>query len=112
MIEKKPEENPDTADLAAREQRLDNRAAWMNARDSASAKGDSTIGEREENVRLREEAFEAKQEVDAVRAQRERLLVQLREANEKLVLASMQAQQLADDADVARAAADRSADDA
>ena len=114
-MEKKREETPGTAaatDLAAREQMLDNRAVWMNARDSASAKRDSAIGEREETVRLREAELEARREIDAVRAERERLLVQLREANEKLVLASMQAQQLADDADAARAAADRNADDA
>jgi PAS domain S-box-containing protein len=113
-MEKKREEKSGAAatDLAAREQMLDNRAVWINARDSANAKRDSAIGEREETVRLREAELEARREIDVVRAQRERLLVQLREANEKLVLASMQAQQLADDANAARAAADRNADDA
>lgn len=111
-MEKKREEKPGTTagDLAAREQMLDNRSAWINARDAANAKRDSAIAEREESVRLREAELEARREVDAVRAQRERLLVQLREANEKLVLACMQAQQLADDAHVARAAAVKSAD--
>ena len=113
-MDKKREEKPGAAatDLAAREQMLDNRAVWINARDSAVATRDSAIGEREETVRLREAQLEARREVDAVRAERERLLDQLREANEKLVLASMQAQQLADDAHAARAAADRNADDA
>lgn len=63
-----------------------------------------------EAVRRRESELVARREVDAVRARREQLLVQLREANEKLVLSSMQAQQLADDAHLARAAAVRSAD--
>jgi PAS domain S-box-containing protein len=98
------------ADLAAREQMLNNRSVWMNARDSAAAKRDSAITDREELVRLREAELEARREADVARAERERLLVQIRDVNEKLVLASLQAQALADDANAARAAADDNAE--
>jgi signal transduction histidine kinase len=64
------------------------------------------IAEREELVRLREARLEARAEAEAGRASREHLIVQIREANENLVAASLQAQQLADEAMAARAAAD------
>jgi PAS domain S-box-containing protein len=98
------------ADLAARETRLNNRVTWANAHDTAAAKRDLAIVEREEIVRLREAELEALREADTARAERERLLVQVRDVNEKLVLASLKAQELADAADAARAAADDNAE--
>ena len=77
------------ADLAAREKMLDNRASWLNAHDDAVAKRDSAIADREEIVRLKEAELEARREADTARAERERLLVQIREVNEKLVIASL-----------------------
>ncbi len=110
-MDKKQEDQHGTAvDLAARENRLANRTAWMNAQESAVANRDSAITDREHIVRLREAELEARREVDTVRAERERLLVQIREVNEKLVLASLQAQELADEANAARAAADDNAE--
>ena len=89
---------------------LNNRVVWANAHDSAAAKRDSAIAEREEIVRLREAELEARREADTARAERERLLVQIREVNEKLVLASLNAQELADAANAARVAADDNAE--
>ncbi len=108
-MDKKREERRGTpvADLAAREQMLENRTVWLKAHDSASAQRDSAIADREEIVRLREAQLEARHEADTGRAERERLLVQIRDINEKLVLASLRAQELADDAIAARAAAER-----
>lgn len=51
-------------------------------------------------------ALDARREADDARAERDRLLGQLREANEKLVTAIVEAQQLADEANAARVAAD------
>ena len=111
-MEKKPEDTrgPPAADLAAREKMLDNRAVWMNAHESAVAKRDAEISDREELVRLREAGIEARREADAARSERERLLVRIRDVNEQLVLASLQSQKSADDANAARAAADDNAD--
>src|SRR5687767_11855482 len=99
-----------TDDLAAREKMLENRALWMKAKDHAAEQRDSAIADREELVRLREAELEGRREADAARAERERLLVQIREVNQKLVLASLQSQELADDANAARAAAEDNAE--
>src|SRR5690242_12480067 len=98
------------ADLAARERMLDNRATWIEAHDAAIAQRDSAISDREELVRLREAELEARREADTARSERERLLVQIREVNQKLVLASLRAHELAEDAIAARAAADDNAE--
>lgn len=111
-MEKKPEhgQGPPAADLAAREKMLDNRTVWMHAHESAVAERDAAIADREELVRLREVQLEALREAAAARTERERLLVQIRDVNERLVLASLQSQKSADDANAARAAADDNAD--
>ena len=51
-------------------------------------------------------ALDARREADDARVERDRLLGQLREANEKLVTAIVEAHQLADEANTARVAAD------
>jgi PAS domain S-box-containing protein len=66
---------------------------------------DRALEEREELVRLRELALDARREAEDARTEREHLLGQLREANEKLVTAIVDAQELADEANAARAAA-------
>jgi len=83
----------------------EDRAIWINAREDAAAARDRALEEREELVRLRELALDARRGAEDARAEREHLLGQLREANEKLVTAIVEAQQLADEADAARAAA-------
>jgi PAS domain S-box-containing protein len=84
----------------------EDRTIWISPRDIAAARHDRALEEREELVRLRDLALEARREAEDARAERERLLGQLREANEKLVTAVVEAQQLADEANAARAAAD------
>lgn len=83
----------------------EDRRIWISAREIAVVTRDRALEEREELVRLRELALDARREADDARAGREHLLGQLREANEKLVTAIVEAQQLADEANAARAAA-------
>ncbi len=104
-----PDKKP-TEDLAARERRLENRTVWMQAHEVAAAQRDLAITDREELVRLREGYIEARHEAERARLERERLLVQIRDANQKLVLASLQAHELADDAILARKLADENAE--
>ena len=92
-------------DLVARERMLENRTVWLNAHDAEAARRDLAIAEREELVQLREAQVEARAEVNAARAERDELLLQLRDANERLVLASLDAQELAEDAIAARTVA-------
>ena len=94
------------AHLAARERMLEDRTNWMRVHDAESARRDAAISEREALVEQREAELEARREAEVWRAERERRLVQIREVNEKLVLASLSALQAADDANAARAAAD------
>lgn len=97
------------AELAAREKMLDNRTSWLRAREIAAASRDAAIADREELVRLREVAFEARREADAARADRERLLIQIRQVNELLLLASLRSHEAADAANAARDAAEENA---
>jgi hypothetical protein len=76
----------------------EDRMICIGARDIAAARHDRALEEREELVRLRDLALEAWSEAQDARFERERLLRQLREANEKLVMAVVEAQQLADEA--------------
>ena len=84
----------------------EDRRIVVTARDIATATHDRAVEEREELVQLRGLVLEAQRDAEDARADRERLLGQLREANEKLVTAVVDAQQLADEANTARAAAD------
>jgi signal transduction histidine kinase len=77
----------------------------VGARERASSEHDVQIADREEIVRLREEALQARSEVDQARIERERLLGQMREANEKLVVATLHAEELVEQAVAARQAA-------
>ncbi len=56
---------------------------------------------REETARLREETVAAREEAEAVKAQLNQYLVQLREANQGLVIATLQSQTLAEKAEEA-----------
>lgn len=85
---------------------LEGRMREISVRETAAATRAEELAEREELVRLREMALEARKEAEDARAERERLLGQIREANGKLVMAIVEAQQLADEANAARAAAD------
>src|SRR5690606_18057162 len=63
---------------------------------------ESSLTEREELARLRDEAQRAQQEAREAAASRDRLIPQMREANEKLVLATLRADELAAEATAAR----------
>jgi PAS domain S-box-containing protein len=84
----------------------EHRMIEISTHEIAVATRDRAVEERAELIRLRELAADAQREAEAARAEREHLLGQLREANEKLVLAVVAAEQLADEANTARAAAD------
>lgn len=82
--------------MRAREKATSARETSLDVRESTSARRELSLTHREELSRAREEAREAA-------ASRDRLLAQMREANEKLVLATMRSQQLAEEANAARA---------
>lgn len=65
----------------------EDRRIWTGVCKIATATRDRALEEREELVRLRELALDARGEADDARAEREHLLGQLREANERLVTA-------------------------
>jgi len=90
----------------AGDDQLEDRTLWITAREIAVAKRDQELAEREELLQLRERALDARSEADDARAEREHLLGQVRAANEKLVTAIVEAEQLADEANAARAQAD------
>lgn len=90
--------------LGAREVGMDARETGMDARESASGTRESSLAEREEIARLRDEAQRAQQEAREAAASRDRLIPQMREANEKLVLATLRADELAAEAHAARRA--------
>lgn len=70
------------------------------------ARREESVEAREAQVRLREAQLDARAQEDTSRLEREHLALQIRDVNEQLVLASLRAQALADDADAARGAAD------
>ena len=88
-----------------REEAVANREICIGVRERASGERDVQIAEREEIVRLREEAVQARSEVDEARIERERLLSQMREANATLVVATLHADELLEQAVAARQAA-------
>jgi signal transduction histidine kinase len=70
---------------------------------------EQAVSERERTLELRDRALCAVAEADAAREERERLMGQMREANEKLVLATIRAEELVERAVAARALAHQSA---
>lgn len=72
----------------------------MRAREQALDERESQTLAREQAVDLRDRAVRAVAEADEARRDRERLMEQLREANERLVLASLHADELATQAGV------------
>jgi signal transduction histidine kinase/CheY-like chemotaxis protein len=80
------------------------------ARESAADSRELELGSREQAACLRDDALRQRAEADELRADRERLLLEMREANEKLVLATVRADELADEAEAARATLSASAE--
>ena len=77
----------------------DNRVTWRREHRR------KIVDEREGAVEPREEALRALSEADAARIAREQLMVQMREANERLVLATLRADDLVEQAVAAQAIA-------
>src|SRR5688572_29711967 len=97
------------ANVGAREQAISNREAWVRVRETITGEHEVLVYDREEALALGEEALRARAEADAARIEREFLLVQMREANERLVVATLRADVLAEQASAARAVATESA---
>src|SRR5690606_32105164 len=95
--------------IHAREQAVSRREDQLRAREQRTGEHDVEVTRREEALDLRERALRAQAEADTARTARERLMVQLREANENLVFATLRAHELVDQAVAARALAAESA---
>ena len=93
----------------AREQRLANRETWVRARERTTGEHAILVHDREDAVALREEALRARAEAEAARIEREHLLVQMREANERLIMSTLRADELAEHAVAERALATETA---
>ena len=93
----------------AREQRIANRETWVRARENITGENEILVRDRESAVSLREEALRARAEAEAARVEREHLLVQMREANERLIVSSLHADELADHAVATRLVATETA---
>lgn len=88
----------------ARTRMVDVREEAVGARESALSSRELSMSEREELASLRDGALRAREELSGAMAEQVRLMDQMREANEKLVLATMRAEELAEQADAARLA--------
>ena len=88
--------------IAAREDAVGTREAEISQRESAANSREVLLTEREELARLREDALLAREEAREAAEARDHLLLQMREANEKLLVATVRAEQAADDANAAR----------
>ncbi|HET7500335.1 MAG TPA: hypothetical protein VFK02_05005, partial [Kofleriaceae bacterium] len=91
---------------AAGDPLLEESMSWIRAREIAVARRARALAEREELLRVREAALEASSPTDDAGDRQGHLLGQVREANERLITAIMEAQELADQAHAARLAAD------
>jgi signal transduction histidine kinase/ActR/RegA family two-component response regulator len=91
--------------MHAREQAVVKREARVRARERSSSERQLAVIERERTVVLREQALRALAEADSARLERERLMLQMREANEKLVIATLRADELLERAVAAHAMA-------
>jgi signal transduction histidine kinase/ActR/RegA family two-component response regulator len=94
--------------VGAREDVATVREGVAGSREDAAGRREEVVGSREdaaglreETSRLREEAVRAREEAAQVRAELEELMAQVREANEQLVVGSIRAQTIADDAEQA-----------
>ena len=96
----------DSARLATERERLaDSREVVADERERLADSRELELHDRAELARLRDEALRNRTEVAAVRAERERVIAQIREANERLVIATVRADELMEQAEAARVAA-------
>jgi len=97
------------AAVDARERAVAAREKAVQSRERASTTDERAVSEREDSattredlVRLREELIRAREEAAEAKSEQDRLLGDLKEANEKLVLASIRSQELAEVTEEAR----------
>lgn len=85
----------------AREEVANQRDDTASLRDDAAGVRDEAAGLREGTSTLREEAVLAREDAAAARAELEHLMVQMREANERLIVGSLRAQTMTEVAEEA-----------
>jgi signal transduction histidine kinase/FixJ family two-component response regulator len=86
-------------DVQKREGAVAAREGTATGREVAAGAREAAVRQREETSALREEAILAREEAQQARAALERLNSEIREVNERLVIATLHAQAMADDAD-------------
>ena len=77
------------------------REGTATSREEAAGLREEAAGLREETSTLREEAVRAREEAAQARSELEQLMAQMREANERLVVSSVRAQTMTEDAEQA-----------
>ena len=88
-----------TRAVRGREGAVTAREGTASRREEAAGIREDAASLREETSTLREEAVHAREEAARAKAELEALMVQVREANERLVVASVQAQAMTEDAE-------------
>ncbi len=90
-----------TTSVGNREDAVTAREGTATRREDAAGLREEAAGLREETSTLREEAVRAREEAARARSELEQLMAQMREANERLVVASVHAQTMTDNAEQA-----------
>jgi signal transduction histidine kinase len=102
-MKRKPSGKDDAAagshDIGHREGVVSAREGTASMREAAAAAREEAASQREETSKLREDAVRAREEAAQVKAELERLIDQMREINERLVIATVHAQTVAEDAE-------------
>jgi signal transduction histidine kinase/ActR/RegA family two-component response regulator len=98
---KKPETSASEPSVHDREHAVAAREDTASHREEAASLREEAAGLREETSTLREEAVRAREEAAHVRSELEELMAQVREANERLVVASIHAQTMTENAEQA-----------
>jgi signal transduction histidine kinase/ActR/RegA family two-component response regulator len=90
-----------TAAVTEREHVVTAREDTASLREEAASLREETAGLREETSSLRETALRAREEAAQARSELEQLMAQMREANERLVVVTVRAQTMTEDAEEA-----------
>jgi signal transduction histidine kinase/ActR/RegA family two-component response regulator len=102
-MKRKPSGKGDAASglhhIANREGVVSAREGTAAAREAAARAREEAVAHREETSKLREEAVRAREEAAKVKGELERLIDQIREINERLIIATVHAQTVAEDAE-------------
>ena len=88
--------------LRSREQLVAQRETAVRIRERALGEHEEILSEREEIARLQEDASRARNEAEHATMERERLMVQMRAANEQLLLTTLRADEMTEEAEASR----------